>query len=117
MSPGTDGAAPCGAGNAMNPLEALRHLAPAQAARYNTAALQRKRILHRLSEGPATRPELERASGAPSVTKRISELRRDGWHIAGQWIEATAPDGRLNAQTLYSLADDDTAQGDLFNPA
>lgn len=101
----------------MNPLQVVRHLAPGPAARYNRTALQRERIVHRLQHGPATRAEVERECGCPSVTKRVSELRRAGWRISGEWIEATAPDGSVNAQTLYSLAGDDTAQRDLFEPA
>lgn len=101
----------------MNPLHVVRHLAPAQAARYNRTALQRERILHRLRQGPATRAELERECGCPSVTKRISELRRVGYRIDRAWLTETAPDGGVNMQTLYSLADDDTAQRDLFDPA
>ena len=93
----------------MNPLQVVRHLTPGQAARYNRTAVQRERILHRLRQGPATRAELERECGAASVTKRISELRRKGFRIVGQWAEATAPDGGINACTLYSLAVDDGA--------
>lgn len=102
-----------------NPLQVVRSLAPEQAAQYNGTPLQRERILHRLRHGPATRAELERECDCPSVTKRISELRRAGWRIEGQWTEATAADGRINACTLYRLrlADDDTAQRDLFEPA
>ncbi len=100
-----------------NPLQVLHKLAPEQAAQYNGAALQRERIGHRLQRGPATRAELERECDCPSVTKRISELRRAGMRIEGQWTEATAADGRINACTLYSLADADTAQRDLFERA
>ena len=98
----------------MNPLVALRQLTPTQAARYNGAALQRERILHRLRQGPATRPALERECSAPSVTKRISELRGAGWRIESQWVETVGPDGTLNETTLYSLPDADTSQRDLF---
>ena len=108
-----DADAPRGA----NPLQAVRQLAAAQAAPYNGVALQRERILQRLRQGPATRAELERECASPSATKRLSELRRAGWPIDRQWIGATAADGRINAQTLYSLADADTAQADLFDPA
>lgn len=95
----------------MNPLQVVRHLAPGQAARYNRTALQRERIVHRLRQGPATRTELERECGAASVTKRISELRRNGFRIVSEWAAATAPDGSVNACTLYSLAaEDGTAQ-------
>ena len=100
----------------MNPAQVVRHLAPGPAARYNGTALQRERIVQRLRQGPATRAELERECGCPSATKRISELRRAGWRIGKQWIVATVADGSVNAHTLYSLADDDTAQRDLFNP-
>ena len=102
---------------AANPLHAVRQLARTQAAQYNGAALQRECILQRLRQGPATRAELERECGCPSATKRLSELRRAGWRIDGQWIGAAAADGRINAHTLYRLAADDTAQRDLFEPA
>ena len=93
----------------VNPLQTVRNLAPSQAARYNRTALQRERIVHRLRQGPATRAELERECGAASVTKRISELRRKGFRIVGEWGEATAHDGSVNACTFYRLAVDDGA--------
>lgn len=68
------------------------------AARCNDAALQRQCIVQRLQREPATRTDLERKCDAPSVTKRISELRRFGWRIPGEPIK-------------------ETAQGDLFETA
>ena len=98
----------------MNPLAHVHRLAPGVAARYNGAARQRERILSRLRRGPATRAELERACNAPSVTKRISELCRKGWRIAGEAISETAPDGSVNVAKLYHLVEGDSAQADLF---
>lgn len=116
MHPRTDGPAHRPAG-IVSPLDHMHELAPGMAARYNGAALQRERILSRLSSGPATRAALERDCNAPSVTKRISELRRKGWRIEGEVIAETSPDGGVNLTTLYRLADGATAQSDLFEPA
>ena len=98
----------------MNPLAYVHRLAPGVAARYNGAALQRERILSCLQRGPATRAELERVCNAPSVTKRISELRRRGWRIESEFIAETAHDGSVNFVTLYRLVGGDAAQADLF---
>lgn len=104
----------------MSPLEAVRSLPRELAARYNNAAQQRARILRRLRMGTATRPELERECNAPSVTKRISELRAigrcEGWRIDSEQINVTAPDGGVNVATVYRLSEDDGAQPDLFDP-
>lgn len=70
---------------------------------YNTTAAQRTRILKRLQCGPATRTELERECWAPSVTKRIAELRREGWPILSPWTAYTAPDGSVSGAVLYTL--------------
>ncbi len=79
---------------------------------YNTTARQRERILERLQHGPATRADLERECWAPSVTKRIAELRRKGWRILSPWAAYTAPDGSVSGAVLYTLAPGpaDTAQ-------
>jgi len=96
-------------------LLAMRHaIASEPSARYNTTAAQRDRIIRRLQHGPATRDTLARECYVPCITKRISELRRMGWPIAGHWAYEGAPDGSANAATLYSLAVIDTAQRDLF---
>lgn len=94
----------------INPIDA----AQAVAGRYHGAALQRSRIIARLLRGPASRPELERVCGAPSVTKRISELRRMGFQITGGWAPMTGPDGTVNVVMVYALAERDDRQGDLF---
>ena len=95
----------------MGPLDAKRHIEPACAARYNGAPLQRERIVNRLRHGPATRGLLTTDCDCPSVTKRISELRRMGLDIRMQWIEETSAAGRVNVTALYSLAGDpDRAQ-------
>jgi Helix-turn-helix domain len=87
----------------------------ANATQYNGAAQQRERILARLRQGPATRSELQYGCRAPSVTKRISELRRDGWRIESEWIREIAPDGSLNRTMLYRLCEeDDEPQAGLF---
>lgn len=70
---------------------------------YNTTAAQRARICRRLQCGPATRPELERECWAPSVTKRIAELRREGWPIFSTWTTDRAPDGSVSGAVVYTL--------------
>jgi hypothetical protein len=104
----------------VSPLETIRSLPREVAARYNGAAQQRACILLRLRTGPATRTEIERDCNAPSVTKRISELRaigrREGWRIHSEQIDVTAPDGGVNVATVYSLNEGDAAQPDLFDP-
>lgn len=98
----------------MNTLEALRLLTPELAARYNSAELQRARILERLQRSPATRCVLERDCFAPSVTKRISELRRMGWRVQSDPLHQVTPDGRVNVGIVYSLTDANSTQCDLF---
>ena len=101
----------------MNPLDAMRLLAPGLCVLYNGSKLQRQRILQRLQHGPATRAELEHDCNAPSVTKRISELRGMGWDIKSRDDLRTGPDGLVNIATVYSLAKDNAAQSDLFETA
>lgn len=101
----------------MSPLDAMRLLAPGLCALYNGSKLQRQRILQRLQRGPATRVELEHDCNAPSATKRVSELRGMGWPIESREELRTGPDGMVNVATVYSLADVDTSQGDLFEVA
>ena len=105
------------AGGTMNPVAAKRRLMPGRCAPYNDTALQWKRILRRLVSGPATRAELERDCNVPSATKRISEMRRAGWRIDSREELHTGSDGTVNVATVYSMADDNTAQSDLFAPA
>lgn len=96
-----------------NPLDAKRALCPmGEGGTYNTTAAQRARILMRLQRGPATRGDLERDCWAPSATKRIAELRREGWPIVSAWTTDTAPDGSVGAAVLYTLGSGtaDTAQ-------
>lgn len=106
-----------GRARAVSPFDGMRKLRPDLAARYNGTAQQRARIVERLRRRPATRSEIERDCSVPSVTKRISELRRIGWRIEGKTINETAPDGGVNLATVYSLNDGTTAQADLFDPA
>lgn len=95
----------------MSPLDAVRQIEFAGAARYNGTALQRERIVNRLRQGPATRAQLTKECDCPSVTERISELRRMGLAIQMRWIEDTSPAGRVNMTALYSIAGDpDRAQ-------
>lgn len=98
----------------MNTHGGFRWFTPSSAARYNTTAQQRERIVERLRNGAATRSELQHTCRAPSVTKRISELRRMGWPIESESITETAPDGSVNRTTLYRLGDGDTVQTELF---
>ena len=113
----TDALGASAPGQAVNPLDTVRQLAPGQRALYNGTKLQRQRILQRLEQGSATRAELERDCNAPSVTKRISELRERGWRIESGDGLRTGPDGTVNVAIVYSLAEDNTAQSDLFEPA
>lgn len=96
-----------------SPLHAFGAVAPG--ARRNTARAQRERVLARLKVGPATAAALMRECYCPSPTKRLSELRRQGWLIRSEWIELREPDGSVSPATLYSLpADADPAQLHLF---
>lgn len=105
MCPGTD----------VRTLDATHRFVPwASRPRYNGAAQQRNRIVERLRQGPATRSELQHVCRAPSVTKRISELRRMGWPIESESIREIAPDGSVNRTKLYRLRKGDTVQTELF---
>jgi len=96
-----------------SPLHAFGAVAPG--ARRNTAQAQRERVLSRLQAGPATPAALVRDCHCPSPTKRVSELRRQGWPIRSKWIELREPDGSVSPATLYSLvAGADPAQLHLF---
>lgn len=88
----------------MNPLHAHAVLSPT--APRNTVRLQRERVLVRLQAGPATRAALCRECCCPSVTKRVSELRRKRRAIRSQWIEEREPDGSVSPTVLYSLPSD-----------
>lgn len=90
----------------MSPLDAKRQIETAGAAPYNNTALQRERILSRLRQGLATQPLLTKECGCPSVTKRISELRRMGFAINTQWVEGVSPAGLMNVPALYNLDGD-----------
>jgi hypothetical protein len=87
------------------------------AANYNGTALQRDRLLHCLRlVGPAGMlgPELARVCNVPSITKRISELRRAGHEIDTEPGHVVASDGSVSACARYVLRCADDAQGDLF---
>lgn len=90
--------------------------AVAPGARRNTAQAQRLRVLCRLQAGPASAAALARECYCPSPTKRVSELRRQGWPIRSAWIELREPDGSVSPAVVYTLpADNDPAQLHLFN--
>ena len=97
-----------------NPLDAVRGIAADRGRLYYGTALQRSCILARLMRGPATRDELERLCGVRSVTKRISELRRQGFLIAGDWVTIAGPGGSASLARAYALTAGDDRQGDLF---
>jgi Helix-turn-helix domain len=97
-----------------NPLDAVRGIAAGEPAHYYGAALQRSCILARLMRGPASRPALELHCAAPSVTKRISELRRQGFNIASGWASVSGPGGTAQVVTVYCLAVPDDRQANLF---
>ena len=97
-----------------NPLDAVRGIAADQSRPYYGAALQRSCIMARLMRGPATRHELERLCLAPSVTKRISELRGQGFPIDGGWAPMAGPGGSRSVVMVYALAAEEDRQGDLF---
>lgn len=97
-----------------NPIPAVRGIAADKVRPYYGAALQRSCILARLMRGPVARQELERVCGAPSVTKRISELRRQGFPIFGGFAPISGPGGTISVCMIYSLDTPDDRQGDLF---
>ena len=98
-----------------NPLDAVGQLAGGSRSGYWGAAMQRTCILSRLMKGPATRAALAQACGSPSVTKRISELRRrDGFLILSGWAPIAGPGGTVSLTAVYYLAEPDTRQADLF---
>ncbi len=97
-----------------NPLDAVRDIAADRGRLYYGTALQRSCILGRLMRGPATRDELERMCGVRSVTKRISELRRQGFPIAGDFVPIAGPGGSGSLAMVYVLSHSEDRQGELF---
>jgi hypothetical protein len=97
-----------------NPLDAVRDIATDRGRLYYGSALQRSCILGRLMRGPATRDELERLCGARSVTKRVSELRRQGFPIAGDFVPIAGPGGSASLAMVYTLTAGEDRQPDLF---
>jgi hypothetical protein len=69
----------------------------------NTAAAQRRRILARLQAGPCDADTLAATCWAPCVTKRVSELRREGWPIRTSWTERRGPDQTTSLRAVYEL--------------
>lgn len=89
------------------------------ASSYNRSALQRERILAALASAGAAGllgSELAQRCQVPSVTKRISELRRAGHQIDSEADHLTGPGG-VSACVRYVLASRTQAQGDLFGDA
>lgn len=82
----------------------------------DSIAAQRQRLLAVLERGDfIARAELERACDVPSVTKRISELRDEGWPIEGKSEFVSSRHG-LRRTTFYRLTGP-RAQRDLFEAA
>lgn len=97
-----------------SPLDAPIELGPGPRREYWGAGMQRTCILSRLMRGPATRAELAHLCGSPSPTKRISELRRQGFAIASGWVSIAGPGGTVSLAGVYHLAAPDDRQADLF---
>lgn len=72
----------------------------------NFTRAQRARIVARLQAGPCDGPTLAAACWAPSVTKRLSELRREGWPIRTTWAQRIGPDGTASVVAVYALAEE-----------
>lgn len=80
---------------------------PAEAgANANTCRAQRARILARLQCGPCDAATLAAECWVPCVTKRLSELRREGCPIRTTWAQRTGPDGTASVVAVYALAQD-----------
>lgn len=97
-----------------------RLLTPEQVAHYNKSAAQRSRIADALRAAQprgVIGPELARLANAPSITKRVSELRKKGVRIRTEAVAITGPDGSINTVALYVLDDGPTPQADLFDAA
>lgn len=85
------------------------------AAHYNGTAQQRECIRQvLLKRGPhgASVAELTTACAAPSVTKRVSELRRAGLDIESRADAVIGPHG-VNAVARYVLLEPTSRQGEL----
>lgn len=81
---------------------------------YNDTECQRTAILARLAAGPATAEQLMADCNSPCPTKRVSELRRMGYHIQTDDADRLNTVGSVNWVGLYSLLVPDTRQPDLF---
>lgn len=95
----------------------LHSFALALGSRYNTTAAQRARILEALRQaGPAgmLSADLAAACGAPCITKRVSELRRQGHPIESTLQAQRVIDGKLSGLACYVLTDGQADQPDLF---
>lgn len=101
----------------LHSVDLVAMLPPELAANYNGTAVQRERVLHCLRQaGPAGMlgPDLARVCNVPSITKRISELRRDGAEIDTEAGHVVAADGSVSACARYVLRNASDLQGDLF---
>lgn len=87
--------------------------------RYNTTAAQRARIVECLRRaGPAglLSPDLAAAGSAPCITKRVSELRRQGYRIDSTLQARSLADGTVSLLARYVLDDSPSDQLDMFAP-
>jgi len=85
------------------------------ASQYNGIAQQReciRQMLLRRGAKGASVTELATACAVPSVTKRISELRRQGLDIVSETDSISGPRG-VNAAARYVLLEQDSRQGQL----
>lgn len=83
---------------------------------YFGVCAQRQTILARLARGPATCRQLSEELNIPSPTKRLSELHGLGLVEAVGTATLINPDGTVNTVRLYGLAQQNSAQADLFSP-
>ena len=89
----------------------------AKAAPVDDIHAQHARILaHLKANGRTSCADLAAACDVPSVTRRVCDLRRDGWPIARTRGRVRTQRGAWRRATFYELTGPH-AQGDLFgNP-
>lgn len=97
-----------------HPLALARQFRLSGRAGYRGTAAQEALIRERLERGSTTRSELEALVGCGSLTKRISAMRRKGFHVCCALVEAPLRDGAFGLQGLYWLTQPDPTQRDLF---
>ena len=81
---------------------------------YNGIAIQKARILARLTQGPATGEQLQRECNAPDPRARVFELRSDGHDITTSRLHRINQDGTVNHVGLYVLRVKNDRQAGLF---